>query len=202
MPLKKGEQQLPALETKHSLGLLLMDLTAEQSERRLEAAQALADLPEAASALCKHLAVETDRQVQQIILTSFILNPQLDIAQQLSILMLSAELSLRNQIAEVLEHYPPSFLPMASTGLADPVSSHRLIWLQIMRDWPVELLSELLVPLLPTEADVNVFASMVELLAQTEDQSLLPALQQVSNRFPDEPYIQYLLAQSLTRLRR
>lgn len=200
MPIQKhlADPMLHSVSIDHQQ--LISDLSSAELSTRFRAVQALAEIEGVSVPLCQLLVVETEPVVQQILVSALIRFPTPEVVQHLVLHLPQASIALKNNIAEILRHYPPQLLNMAGIGLADPDPSLRLIWLQIMADWPNPPLLDVILECLTKEQDSNVFAAMVELAVPTGDQRLIPVFAAASPRFAKEPFVQFVLTQAMARL--
>lgn len=179
---------------------LLRALNSTDEDVRRHAARALARRPETASDLCARLASEPVAAVQEAILTSLMLIDSDAAVRGLLPLLRTDDASLRNAVLEALQQMAGSAGPHVRALLADPDPDIRIFAIDLLQVLRHPAAPECLAEVIARERHVNVCAAAVDRLAELGTPDMIPALRALSERFADEPYLQFAAAVAIQRI--
>lgn len=179
---------------------LLVELHAAEPSRRRHAARGLADHPPAASDLCARLGVEPAASVRSVILTSLVaLRTDTTVLGLLPYLR-SEDAGLRNAVIEALQHMPDALGPHIRCLLDDDDSDVRIFAVNVLSALAHKQAARWLEAVLRCDSHVNVCAAAVEGLAELGGPESRPALAELPERFPAEPFIAFAVQAALKRI--
>jgi len=179
---------------------LVQQLSDESAEIRRWAALDLAAFPDATEALCAHLQQETQPSVREAILTALIEIGGDAVVRGLMPLLRSEDAALRNPVVEVLQHLPEAVAPHIETMLEDPDSDYRIFVVNVLANLRHPHTPGWLQTVIERDADFNVCASAVEVLAEVGVPETIPALRALPGRFSDEPFMQFCVDAAIRRI--
>ncbi|HYD67657.1 HEAT repeat domain-containing protein [Azospirillum sp.] len=167
-----------------------LDDDAPAARRR--AAQALAGQPDAAPALCARLAHETDASVREAILTALVRIGTADAAAGLFPYLASEDAALRNAVIETVQQMPPDTVaPHVEAFLDDPDSDVRIFTVQLAARLAHASRMDWLARAVERDPHVNVCLAALEGLVETGRPDVLPILERLRDRFPDDPVVAF-----------
>lgn len=178
--------------------LRLLDSTSPE-DRRL-AARALAEFPVSAPALLNTLARESNIRVKGAILVSLQCIGGHRVLEGLLPFLRSDNAALRNGVIEILQGMPNEIGDYINDLLHDQDSDVRIFAIDILQtlahpDSPSWLLDVIL-----HDKHVNVVATAIDRLTEIGTPEMLPAMKSVLARFPNEPYIEFIVNLAIKRL--
>jgi len=177
------------------------DLASEDTSMRRRAAQALARMPDAVAALCAHLANEQALSVRSIILTGLIVHKSPAVVLGLLPLLGSEDANLRNGAIEALQQMPDELAPHVEAMLADPNSDVRIFAVDVLSALPHPMVPEWLRRVVTLDPHVNVCAAALDALSEAGQPDVIPALDQLADRFADVAFIQFAVDAATRRIR-
>jgi len=167
-----------------------LDDDAPAARRR--AAQALAGQPDAAPALCGRLAHETDASVREAILTALVRIGTADAAAGLFPYLASEDAALRNAVIETVQQMPPDTVaPHVEAFLDNPDSDVRIFTVQLAARLAHPSRIDWLARAVEHDPHVNVCLAALEGLVETGRPDVLPILERLRDRFPDDPVVAF-----------
>ncbi len=181
-------------------------LTDPDPAARRQAAHALAHSPahnsDTVAALAERLTVETEPGVREAILTALVRIGSGDAAAALLPFLDREDAGLRNAVLESLQQMPVAVVVPAVLPLLEKADSD-------LRIFAVQLLGKLVHPdrlgwltaVLARDPHVNVCLAAVEALAETGNPEVLPALERLVGRFPDDPVVLFSVDAARRRFR-
>lgn len=182
----------------------LTGLTAQlhqgDAEQRRWAARDLADQPDAASALGEALQHETDSSVRQAAFTSLSRIGNEAAVNALLPLLRAEDAELRNGAIEALASLPRVVGPRIAALLDDNDPDVRIFTVNLLGELRHEQVRPWLLHVLQHDAEVNVVAAAIEVLAEVGTPADGPALKAASHRFPDDPFIEFAADMALQRI--
>ncbi|WP_448204670.1 HEAT repeat domain-containing protein [Azospirillum sp. sgz302134] len=162
---------------------------ADPAHRR-RAAHDLADRPDAAPALAGRLAREEDPSVREALLTSLVRIGSAEAAASLTPLLASEDVGLRNGVIESLQQMPAAVvLPQVAPVLRSADSDLRIFAAQLIGRLPHPDRLPLLTGVVEHDPHVNVCLAAVEALMEAGHPEVLPSLERLAARFPDDPFV-------------
>lgn len=179
----------------------IADLASDDTSMRRRAAQALARTPEAVAVICAHLANESSFSVRSIILTGLIVHKSPAVVRGLLPLLGSEDANLRNGAIEALQQMPDEVAPHVEAMLADPNSDVRIFAVDVLSALPHPMVPEWLRRVVTLDPHVNVCAAAVDALAEAGQPEVIPALEQLADRFADVAFIQFAADAAIRRIR-
>jgi HEAT repeat protein len=177
------------------------DLTSGDTSMRRRAAQALAGMPDAVTMICAHLANEQSLSVRSIILTGLIVHKSPAVVRGLLPLLGSEDPNLRNGAIEALQQMPDEVAPHVEAMLADPNSDVRIFAVDVLSALPHPMVPEWLRRVVTTDRHVNVCAAALDALAEAGQPEVIPALEDLADRFADVAFIQFAVDAAVRRIR-
>ena len=190
----------PPADADGDMTALLADLHSDDSSRRRQAVRGLALHPWAVPALCARLGVETAASVRSVIFTVLIGLLSAATVHGLLPLLRSEDVGLRNAAIEALQQMPDSLAPCVGDLLADNNSDVRICTVNVLGALADRRAPRWLEEVLRHDPHVNVCAAAVEGLAELGDAESRPALEALPKRFPDEPFIAFVVKAALQRI--
>ncbi|MFG6467007.1 HEAT repeat domain-containing protein [Roseateles sp. BYS87W] len=167
--------------------------------RRL-AARDLAAFPQAALALGRALAVETDASVREALFNSLGQLSSDEAVQALLPLLRTEDAGLRNGAIEALAAMPQVVAPCMDRLLLDPDADVRIFAVNLLGELRHANVPRWLQQVLRHEAHVNVVAASLEVLAEVGSTADLPALVSVRERFGSDAFIQFAADVAISRI--
>jgi HEAT repeat protein len=175
-------------------------LTAGASDERWAAARAAADHADSVPALATALATETDSRVREAIFTSLARIATAASAEAVVPYLKSEDADLRTGALDALRTMPRAAAPHLPRLLSDPDADVRLLSCDLVRCLPDTEASRLLCDLLDREAEKNVCAAAIEVLAELGKPEALPFLERCAARFATDSFIAFSIAVGRERI--
>lgn len=175
-------------------------LTSSSADERWAAARAVGaaeDVP----GLREALAREVDARVREAILTTLARIATLESAQTVIPYIRSDDAGLRTAALDALRAMPGPTAELLPELLSDGDADVRLLACELARNVPVAQASRMLSELVAREAEVNVCAAAIEVLAEVGGPGALPALAEAASRFGHEPFVVYSIEAVAERIR-
>jgi HEAT repeat protein len=175
-------------------------LVQGDADERWRAARALDGAePRALGALTAALAGEADARVREAILTALARTDSCEALAAMLPLLRSDEAERRTAALDAMRAMPTATVSMLPELLEDADPDVRVLACELARQAPGEEAQTLLCALLDREADVNVCAAAVEVLAEIGEARALPALRRCAARHAAAPFLGYAI-EAATRL--
>ena len=179
---------------------LLLQLDSADPAARRWAARDLRSHAESSNALVQRLHCETDRSVQEVILTSLTrLGDEAAVAGLVHCLR-SEDTALRNEALAAMQALPVEVAPIMSRLLLDVDPDVRILAVNILESLRHPNVEQWLIDVIEHDAQVNVCATAVDLLGEVGSDSAQDALERLKQRFAAEPYIQFATDLALKRI--
>ena len=209
MPFVKKQQQISPLPTAEEerrtsprdCSYLEQQLSDPDPVTRRWAARDLANFPEAAAALLGQLQRERDRVVREIILTSLTRLGTEEVIAGMIHCLRSEDAALRNEAIEAMKLLPDTVAPIMSGLLSDSDPDIRIFAVNILESLRHPHVERWLRDVINYDNHVNVCAAAVDLLGEVGTIDSQEALENLSARFPHEPYICFAADLALKRIR-
>jgi HEAT repeat protein len=197
MPLVRNHAGKPASSDG---GKAPPSLNSASSEERWAAARA-ANSPGSVPSLAEALAGEKDARVREAIFTALA-----TIATRESVLVAlpylrADEAAIRAGALDALRAMPKATQSHMAQLLVDKDPDVRLLACDLAREMGEADGARLLCDLLETDAEANVCAAAVEVVAEIADENALPALSRCASRFPNDPFLTFAIKVASGRLR-
>ena len=181
-------------------GLLTRLEDADPSVRRWSVRD-LAQHPEAAGDLARHLQRETDRSVREVLLTTLARIGNAEAVAGLVACLRSEDAHLRNEAIDVLKALPQALAPVMGGLLRDADSDVRILAINVLESLQHPDVEQWLIDVIAHDPEVNVCATAVDLLGEVGSPAAEDALQALKRRFAGEPYIEFAADLALQRIR-
>jgi HEAT repeat protein len=179
---------------------LTVSLNSADASARRWAARDLAGCEGASAHLVERLHIEAEPSVREVILTSLTrLRDPIAIAGLVECLR-SEDVMLRNEAVEAMKGLPDEMGPIMTGLLADTDPDVRIFTVNILESLRHPDVESWLIQVIDHDAHINVCATAVDLLTEVGTSAAVPALQRLSARFPNEPYIQFACDLALKRI--
>jgi HEAT repeat protein len=179
---------------------VLTGLGSANPEDRWAAARAAAELPDSAAALAAALPHESDFRIREAMFTSLARIGTRDSVAGMLPLLRSNDAALRSGALDALGSSLIATHELLPQLLSDPDVDVRILSCELARNLSSEEASRILCALLAGEAEVNVCAAAVEVLAEVGNQTALPALAQCARRFPQIPFLTFAIKLATDRI--
>jgi HEAT repeat protein len=179
---------------------LLQQLRRGSAEQRRWAARDLAARPEAAAALGEQLLAESDARVRDAILVSLSSIASDAAATALLPLLRSDDAMLRNGAIEALAGMPQAVAPKVAALLRDADADVRIFTVNMLGELRHAQVVPWLLQVLAEDAEVNVVAAALEVLAEVGQPAHVDALVAATRRFGDNPFIQFAAQMARERI--
>lgn len=164
-------------------------LRSDQIEERWRAARALAAFPQAAAVLGEALSAEPEARVREAMFTSVARIGGLDGLRALVPHIRSEDAAHRTGAMDALKAIPEGLPTVLAGLLEDPDADVRLLACDLARALTGAEATALLSPVLETDAEVNVCAAAIDVIADIGSPEALPSLRRCAERFPAEPFL-------------
>lgn len=204
MPIKKpssgstiegGERRQP-----RDLQGLLAALAADEPSARRWAARDLASNPAASAALAERLYVEPDTSVREVLLTSLTCIGDGVAIDALVNCLRSEDAGLRNEAIEAMAKLAEPVARIIEQLLQDRDSDIRLFAINILATLRHPKVEAWLIEVLERDPHINVCAGAIDVLVEVGSSAAIPALESITWRFPNEPYIWFASKLALKRI--
>ncbi len=180
--------------------MLLLGLTDSDVELRRMSAKDLGHYPEAAEDLANQLAHEENAGVCESIFNSLGRIGTEEAVHVLLPFLRSDRAFLRNAAIEVLRGLPQSVAPAMENLIHDPDPDVRIFAVNVLESLRHPKVVEWLVEVIENDMHINVCATALDLLAEVGDESCLSAVEVATDRFPNEPYLQFAVNMAIHRI--
>lgn len=189
-------------EREHARDLegLLAQLHDADAARRRWAARDLAGFPQAVPELGARLHGETDPSVREALFTTLAGHAGEPAVDVLLPLLRSEDAGLRNGAIEALAGMPQAVAPRMQALLHDADPDVRIFTVNLLADLPHADVTRWLASVLHDDAQVNVVAAAIEVLAETGTPAELPVLQAARERFAGDPFIGFAADMAIERI--
>lgn len=200
MGLKKADDLTPQNNSDVTYEQLLVQLqSGSQDEKRL-AARDLATFENCSTALLAALNRETDVAVLEAVLDALQQNIDSDVVVSLLDYLRSENVFVRNEVIGLLQNFPDYVAPHILALLNDQDSDVRIFAIDILQllahpDTPQWLLS-----VIKDEVHINVVAAAVDRLAEVGTADMVPDLERLYAKFPDQPYLDFAIRTAIHRI--
>lgn len=182
-------------------GLLESLRDADPAARRWAARDLAAQGASASAALAERLPQEPDPAVREAILMSLTgIGDATAVAGLVTCLRLE-DAQLRNEAIEAMKRLPDAVAPIMSGLLADPDPDVRIFAVNVLESLRHPDVERWLIDVIRDDEHVNVCATAVDLLGEVGTEAATPALEALTARFPDQPYIAFAARLALKRIR-
>lgn len=179
---------------------LLTQLRSGDPDQRRWAARDLAAHPQAAAALGEQLLREAAPGVREALLTSLAGMASEAAASALLPLLRSDDAQLRNGAIEALAGMPQAVAPHIAGLLRDGDVDVRIFTVNLLGELSHPQVPGWLAQVLAQEADVNVVAAAVEVLAEVGSPAHADALREARSRFAGDAFIGFAIDIALARI--
>lgn len=180
-------------------GLLAQLEHADPAVRRWAARDLLA-YPEASAQLLHRLQLEQQRSVREVILTSLTrLGDDVAVAGLVDWLR-SEDAEMRNEAIAAMKELPDKVAPIMGALLSDTDSDVRIMAVNVLESLRHPHVEAWLIDVIAHDTVVNVCGTAVDLLGEVGTVGSQGALEQLKQRFADEPYIQFAADIALKRI--
>jgi HEAT repeat protein len=190
----------PAGHAKPGTAEVLTGLGSANAEERWTAARAAAELPDSSAALAAALPQETDSRVREAMFTSLARIGTRDSVAAMLPMLRSDDAAMRTGALDALRSSVIATHELLPQLLNDPDVDVRILSCELARSLPNEEASRSLCALLAREAELNVCAAAVEVLAEVGNDSALPTLARCAQRFAQVPFLSFAIKLATDRI--
>lgn len=178
--------------------LSLLDV-GKDDERRM-AARALAEYPVATADLLNALAKESNIRVKGAILVSLQAIGGDKVLEGLLPFLRSENAALRNGVIEIMQGMPNEVSTYIEDLLHDHDSDVRIFAIDILQTLTHPDSPKWLIDVIARDQHVNVVATAIDRITEIGTPDMLAVIKSVAQRFPEEPYIEFLVNLAIKRL--
>jgi HEAT repeat protein len=175
-------------------------LKSASVEERWSAARSAGD-PASVVPLTEALSLEKDARVREAIFTAFARIATRESALAVTPYLRADDASIRTGALDALRAMPRAAEASLPQLLTDGDPDVRLLACELARPMNNAESVRLLCELLEREAEANVCAAAVEVLAEIADRNAAPALSRCATRFPGDPFLTFAIEIAIGRLR-
>jgi hypothetical protein len=176
-------------------------LTGGTDDERWEAARALADSPDGASALGAALGLERNARVREAMFTGLARIATPACVDFVLPFVRSDDAQLRTGALDALRAMKTAINAYMPALLADADADVRLLACELARNLPGDDPARMLAGLLDAEMQPNVCAAAVEVLTEIGGPEVLPALDRCGRRFAGIPFLAFSIQLAADRIR-
>lgn len=176
-------------------------LASGTDDERWAAARAAADLPDGVNALGAALATERNARVREAIFTSLARIGTVRSVEWVVPFLRSDDANLRTGALDALRAMKRVVASHAAQLLHDEDADVRLLACELARNLPAEDATRMLCELLDSEAQANVCAAAVEVLAEIGGPEALPILERCADRFRGTAFLEFSIRVTADRIR-
>lgn len=174
-------------------------LSDANAETRWQAARALGEIPSSVPLLAEALTSETSAQVREAIFTSLVLIGTEASGRAAAEFVRSDDAALRTGALDALAAMPEAAEVLLPDLLNDADQDVRILSCELARNLSPDVATRLLGHLLRTEAQPNVCAAAVEVLAEVGTPDAIDPLRACKTRFPDEAFLGFAIDDAIER---
>lgn len=180
---------------------LIADLDSDNPISRRWAARDLATHPEAVLPLTKRLEIEQESAVREAILLALTSIGGPESVAALVTCLRSEDAALRNEAIEAMKNLPDAVAPIMAGLLEDTDPDVRIFTVNVLESLRHPNVENWLISVIERDPHVNVCATAVDLLGEVGSKLAILPLQQLKQRFPNEPYIGFAADLALKRIK-
>lgn len=200
MPLIRKDSDPTLSSTPSNTNNVLVALTQGSTEERWASARAASDLPGGPEALGRALATEPNARVREAILTSLARLRSSESVEAVLPYLRSDDASLRTEALDALRAMGEILAPHLPGLLQDRDPDVRILACDLARSLPGTEGTRLLCVVLTSEAEPNVCAAAIDVLAESGGPEALSALEQCSGRFRNDPFLGFAIKVAASRI--
>ena len=190
----------PRARAEEPIGTLPPDLNAADPSRRRSSAEIFSQQQGTEPELLARLTIEDDASVREALFLALAQQGTEAAAEGLAVFLGDDRAEMRNGALETLRALPEraaALLPMLRQS-DDP--DVRIFGLLLAADMAEADAVAWVLDLLQDEADANVCAAAVEVLTEIGDETVLPILDVLADRFGNEPFLRFAIEMAAGRL--
>ena len=146
------------------------------------------------------LKTEPDPRVREAILTSLARVGNAESLAAVLPLLRSDAADLRTGALDALRAMAGAVAARLTDLLADPDPDVRLLACELARAIPAERAQQVLCDLIEQDAEVNVCAAAIEVLAEIGSGEAIPSLDRCARRFPNEAFLEFSIKVTVNRI--
>ncbi|MEV6298800.1 HEAT repeat domain-containing protein [Actinoplanes sp. NPDC051861] len=167
---------------------------------RREAALGLSGAAEAVPELLARVAVETETNVRDAVLTTLAAHDTEPVAGALAVHLASDDAALRTAVAEALASMPASMPSLIPDLLAAPDHDVRVMTAMVLADLAHPEAQVWLTRMIAEDPHPNVVTAAIDALLPAAGAEHAPVLEAAVARFPDDPFLRFTVQAALPRL--
>jgi HEAT repeat protein len=175
-------------------------LNAADPVRRHRAALDLHEEERAVPALLSRVGVESDPAVREAVLTALAGYDTVEVAEALAPHLRSDDAGLRIAVADALAAMRQGVLPLLAALAVDSDHDVRIMTVLILSDLRAPEAVSWLVRIVSDDTHPNVVAAAVDALLPLAGAEHAPLLTRARDRFPDDPFLRFIVDGALLRL--
>ncbi len=195
-----GLREVVERENVRTLPGLLTQLRSGDVEQRRWATRDLASYPEATHAMGEQLLREHEASVREALFTSLAVMASEGAATALLPLLRSEDAQLRNGAIEGLSSMPQAVAPRVANLLRDSDPDVRIFTVNLLSDLRHDQVLPWLRQVLQHDANINVVAAAIEVLAEVGAPEDATTLRAARRRFAGDAFIGFAADMALERI--
>ncbi|HXP67339.1 MAG TPA: HEAT repeat domain-containing protein [Steroidobacteraceae bacterium] len=199
MPLVRKPAR-PAADEGREPGDALKSLADPDSDRRWRAARDAVNLDGGDAALAAALPAEKDARVREAMFTGLARLGTPTAVEAVTAQLRSDDANVRSGALEALRIMIPQVHDLLPRLLADPDTDIRILSCELARSMESAEATQLLCTVLDKDADENVCAAAVEVLAEVGGPEALPSLENCALKFGSSPFLSFAIKAVIERL--
>ena len=180
---------------------VLAALVRGTDDERWSAARAAADLPDSVPALEDALRRERSPVVREALFSALAHIATTQSVEAVLRFLRSDDAAVRTEASDSLLAMKDVVWPYVAPLLRDANADVRILACGLIRDMPSQVAVSLCCGVLDSEAEPNVCAAAVEVLAEVGESSALPVLERCAKRFSDTPFLTFSIQMAIDRVR-
>lgn len=192
MPLIKASPESAATQPDNN-DLRRERLAGDNVDDRRNAARALGRDPSSIGILAGRLQLEKEPRVRDALFGSLIDTGGKEVADLLAQFIRSEDAGLRNGAIEALKRLEGDAVVALDLLIEDANTDVRILAIEVTRAWPRDLAADRLRRVFEREQHVNVCAAAVDVATEVGTKELLIPLDNLRDRFPDEPFLVFAI---------
>ncbi|WP_229069291.1 HEAT repeat domain-containing protein [Actinoplanes sp. DH11] len=200
--VRKQAPQQPeeVLPEKRSTEALREQLADPDPDCRREAALGLEGVAEAVPDLLARVAVETETNVRDAVLTTLSGYDTEQVAGSLAVHLASDDAALRTAVAEALATMPQSVPALLPDLLAAPDHDVRVMTAMVLADMTHPDTAVWLIRMISEDPHPNVVTAAIDAFLPVAGPEHASVLEGAVQRFPDDPFLRFTVQAALPRL--
>ena len=198
-PATNSDRQDERTQNRELSGLLEALVSSDPAARRW-AVRDLVQYSDAAGALTAQLKVENDASVRKAILLALTQSGSREAIDGLVGCLRSEDVAMRNEAIEAMKLMPDSVGPLMNSLLHDTDPDVRIFSVNVLESLKHPNVEQWLIDVITHDEHINVCATAVDLLVEVGTVASVIPLQNLKQKFTQEPYISFAADLAIKRI--